>query len=61
MELALSPDEIAEIEAAIAHARAKSEDFLELGKDDFPLPTLGPEHVGRTSHDSWGPDRDSRR
>jgi hypothetical protein len=32
--------EIAEIEAAIAHARAKSGDFLEIGKADFPLPSL---------------------
>ncbi len=38
----LSTDEIAELEAAIATARAKSEDFLDIGKDDFPLPTLGP-------------------
>ena len=36
----LNPAEVAEIEAAIAHARAKSEDFLELGNADFPLPTL---------------------
>ena len=36
----LSEDEIAEIDAAIAHARAKSEDLLEIGKADFPLPTL---------------------
>lgn len=32
--------EVAEIEAAIAHARAKSDDFLEIGKADFPLPNL---------------------
>src|SRR4051794_3098773 len=38
----LSADEIAELEAAIAAARAKSDDFLEIAKSDFPLPTLGP-------------------
>ncbi len=32
--------EIAEIDAAIVHARAKSLDLLDIGKDDFPLPTL---------------------
>jgi hypothetical protein len=36
----LSPAEVAEVEAAITYARAKSEDFLDLGKGDFPLPTL---------------------
>jgi hypothetical protein len=38
----LSDAEIAEIEAAVATARAKSDDFLQIGKDDFPLPTLAP-------------------
>src|SRR4249920_2928612 len=38
----LSASEVAEIDAAIAHAQAKSNDLLEIGKDDFPLPTLGP-------------------
>jgi hypothetical protein len=38
----LSPAEIKELAAAVAHARAKSEDFLQIGKADFPLPTLGP-------------------
>lgn len=38
----LSADEIDELEAAIAAACAKSEDFLDIGKADFPLPTLGP-------------------
>ena len=36
----LNPLEVAEVEAAIMYARAKSEDFLDLGKADFPLPTL---------------------
>lgn len=35
-----SPAEISELEAAMAHARAVSADFLDLGVDDFPLPTL---------------------
>jgi hypothetical protein len=38
----LSEAEVAELEAAVAVAAAKSADFLEIGKDDFPLPTLGP-------------------
>jgi len=36
----LSPAEIEELEAAVEHAFAKSDDFLDIGKDDFPLPTL---------------------
>jgi len=38
----LSSAEIDELEAAVAAAFAKSGDFLEIGKADFPLPTLGP-------------------
>jgi hypothetical protein len=38
----LSHDEVAEIAAAVAIARKKTDDFLHIGKDDFPLPTLGP-------------------
>ena len=38
----LSSDEVAELEAAIAVARAKSQDFLDITKADFPLPTFGP-------------------
>jgi len=37
----LSSAEVAELEAAIEVARAKSDDFLVIGKADFPLPTLG--------------------
>jgi hypothetical protein len=33
-------NEQAELEAALRHALAKSDDVLELGCDDFPLPTL---------------------
>ncbi len=36
----VSEAEIAELEAAILHARNVSSDFLDLGKADFPLPTL---------------------
>ncbi|MEO8812674.1 MAG: TauD/TfdA family dioxygenase [Caulobacteraceae bacterium] len=37
----LTAGEIAEIDAAIAHARGVSPDFLDIGKADFPLPILG--------------------
>ena len=37
----LSAAEVAEIDAAIAHAKAASPDLLDIGKADFPLPTLG--------------------
>ncbi len=36
----LDEAEIAELEAAIAHAWKKTDDFLQIGKADFPLPTL---------------------
>jgi hypothetical protein len=39
---ALSRGEVAELDAAIAHAKGVSEDFLDIGKADFPLPALGP-------------------
>lgn len=32
--------ELAELDAALGHALAKSEDVLEIGREDFPLPTL---------------------
>ena len=38
----LTEGEIAELDAAIAHARGVSEDFLQIGAADFPLPSLGP-------------------
>jgi hypothetical protein len=37
----LTAGEVGELEGAIAHARTVSEDFLDVGKADFPLPTLG--------------------
>jgi hypothetical protein len=38
----LSRSEQDELEAAVAHAAAISEDWLDIGKAEFPLPTLGP-------------------
>ena len=38
----LSPGEIDELEAAVAHAFGVSDDFLAIGKAEFPLPTLDP-------------------
>ena len=32
--------ELAELDAALRHALTKSDDVLELGRDDFPLATL---------------------
>ena len=33
--------ELAELDAALRHALAGSDDLLDLGRDEFPLPTLG--------------------
>ncbi|HEV7383649.1 MAG TPA: TauD/TfdA family dioxygenase [Phenylobacterium sp.] len=38
----LSAAEIDELEEAVAHAFSISDDFLRIGKAEFPLPTLGP-------------------
>jgi hypothetical protein len=38
----LSPAEIAEIEQATRQVRMRGLDIAEIGRDDFPLPTLGP-------------------
>ena len=46
----LTAKEIAEVDEAIRHARTKSDDFLAIGKQDFPLPTLG-ERLLRIEHD----------
>jgi TfdA family taurine catabolism dioxygenase TauD len=35
-----TPDELAELDASLRHARKHSDDVLELTKDDFPLPGL---------------------
>jgi hypothetical protein len=37
----LTDAELDELDAALRHARAKSGDLLDIGKEDFPLPTLG--------------------
>lgn len=37
----LSEGDIAELDAALRIARAKSDDLLGIGKEDFPLPTFG--------------------
>ncbi len=37
----LTAPEIKEIDEAIAFARSRSSDFLDIGKEQFPLPTLG--------------------
>ena len=37
----LSRSELAELDAALRVAKEKSEDILEIGRDDFPLPQLG--------------------
>ncbi len=42
----LSAEEIAELEVALAVARSRTEEVLEVRKDDFPLPTLGPVLAG---------------
>jgi hypothetical protein len=37
----LTPSEVDELDAAVAQAQGVSDNFLEIGKGDFPLPTLG--------------------
>jgi len=41
----LSPDELEELDAALRHALGKSDDVLEIGREDFPLPSLRPRLV----------------
>jgi hypothetical protein len=38
----LSPSEVAEIEAALSHARSRNIDIAAIRREDFPLPSLGP-------------------
>ena len=38
----LDDDDIAELEAALAHAEAHTEHTLDITAESFPLPTLGP-------------------
>ena len=42
----LTGDEIAELEEALAVARSRTDEVLDVGRDDFPLPTLGPVLAG---------------
>jgi hypothetical protein len=37
----LTPGDEAELDVALRFARSKSDDLLQLGREDFPLPTLG--------------------
>lgn len=46
----LSARDLAEIDEAVRYARARSSDLLQIGKDDFPLPTLGP-RLKQIEHD----------
>ena len=40
--LHLSPDDVAELEAALGHAKSRTGDLLDVTAADFPLPTLAP-------------------
>jgi hypothetical protein len=42
----LSDEHVAELDAALVHAEARVDDVLDISRDLFPLPTLGPELVG---------------
>ena len=42
----LSGADIAELDAALAVARSRTDEVLDVRKDDFPLPTLGPTLAG---------------
>jgi len=44
----LSAEHIAELDAALVHAEAATEDVLDITRDLFPLPTLGPVLAGLT-------------
>ena len=51
LRLAPPPDDeqLAELDAALAHARARVDDVLDVTADHFPLPTLGAPIAARTS------------
>lgn len=46
----LTEAELAELEAGLRHARQRSDDLLDIGQDDFPLPMLG-ERLARIEGD----------
>jgi hypothetical protein len=39
----LTREHLAELDAALVHAESVTDDVLDITRDDFPLPTLGPE------------------
>jgi hypothetical protein len=39
----LTDAHVAELDAALVHAESRVDDVLDIGRDQFPLPTLGPE------------------
>jgi hypothetical protein len=45
---ALTAEHLAELDAALVHAESVTDDVLDITRDDFPLPTLGPELAGLT-------------
>jgi len=45
-EVRLDPDELAEIESALTVARASGRDLHALGREEFPLPRVGPRLQG---------------
>jgi hypothetical protein len=44
----LTDDHVAELDAALRHAEAEADDVLDITRELFPLPALGPELVGLT-------------
>ncbi|HEX6167253.1 MAG TPA: TauD/TfdA family dioxygenase [Acidimicrobiales bacterium] len=46
----LTDEHVAELEAALVHAEARADDVLDITRDLFPLPTLGPE-LARITHE----------
>ncbi|HKE72022.1 MAG TPA: taurine catabolism dioxygenase TauD, partial [Acidimicrobiales bacterium] len=42
----LGDDHVAELDAALVHAESRVDDVLDITRDLFPLPTLGPQLVG---------------
>ncbi len=58
----LTDDEIAELDEALAVARSRTDEVLDVTRDDFPLPTLGPvlEGIAEELIDGRGFQRISR-
>jgi alpha-ketoglutarate-dependent taurine dioxygenase len=46
----LTDEHVAELEAALVHAEARADDVLDITRDLFPLPALGPE-LARITHE----------